>query len=115
MTDIGNQREVEQRAKAIKTVQGQLDEGFRWLMGDARGRRWVWSLLEKGGVYRSSMGDTPYWTAFNEGRRDMGLHILADVMRLTPTLYPTMQAENAAMKAPKKQTDGGTDGRTDNE
>jgi hypothetical protein len=93
--ELGSQRGEEQRNKAIKARALQADDAFRWIMNDERGRKVVWSLLDRAGVFRSSMAATPELTAFNEGRRDMGLALLADIMRLAPELYTRMAAEAA--------------------
>lgn len=86
----------------------QIDDGLRWVMNDARGRRVVWAVLHKAGVYRLSFDLDPCLTAFNEGRRDIGNGLLADVMRLCPDQYPRMAAE-----AQPQSTSGETDGRDD--
>ena len=91
--DSGNQRHVERREKAAKTARRRRDEALRWLMADNRGRRFVWRLLAKAGIFRSSFVESPQLTAFNEGRRDIGLGLLADVMRICPERYAQMQAE----------------------
>jgi hypothetical protein len=106
--DAGNPRHVERRQTSAKTTRLQRNEDFRWLMGDARGRRFIWNLLAKAGVFRSSMGLSAELTAFNEGRRDLGLAVLADLMRLCPEEYGRMQAE-AISKQPASngETNGG--------
>jgi len=108
--DAGDRRHVERREKTAKTARLQRNEDFRWLMGDLRGRRFVWDLLAKAGLFRSSLGISPELTAFNEGRRDLGLAVLADMMRLCPEQYARMQAE-AISKQPASngENDGGRD------
>jgi hypothetical protein len=101
--DAGNRRDVERREKSAKTARLQRQEDYRWLMGDVRGRRFLWDLFGRAGLFRSSMGLTPELTAFNEGRRDLGLALLADVMRLCPEQYGRMQAEAIS----KQQTPNG--------
>src|SRR4051794_36226520 len=91
--DAGDRRHVERREKTAKAARLQRNADFRWLMGDLRGRRFVWDLLAKAGLFRSSIGISPELTAFNEGRRDLGLVVLADMMRLCPEQYARMQAE----------------------
>jgi hypothetical protein len=91
--DAGDRRHVERREKIAKTARLQRNEDFRWLMGDPRGRRFVWDLLAKAGLFRSSLASTAELTAFNEGRRDVGLAVLADLTRLCPGQYARMQAE----------------------
>ncbi len=117
--DAGDRRQVERAEKAAKSVRRQRDEALRWLMADLRGRRIVWSLLGKAGVFRSSMASSPELTAFNEGRRDIGLALLADVMRLCPENYALMQSEQAAadtaQHAKSPTTGEEDDGRDDND
>ena len=88
-------------------------------MGDLRGLRIVWSLLGKSGVFRSSMAGSPELTAFNEGRRDIGLALLADVKRLSPENYALMQSEQAvsdtAQHAKPPTTGENDDGRDDSD
>jgi hypothetical protein len=109
--DAGNRRHVERRQMSAKVERQQLDEALRWLMSDIRGRRVVWELLGKAGVFRSSMAPSPETTAFNEGRRDLGLGLLADVTRLCPDQYGRMQAEAHAM--PKRVTETASTGEID--
>lgn len=58
------------------------------------GRRWVWNLLSRCNVYATSfvVGD-PHATSFNEGGRNVGLSILAQVIRAAPEQYAVMQKE----------------------
>jgi hypothetical protein len=67
-------------------------EEFRQLMSDRLFRRYVWRLLEMAGVFRTSFtGDE--WTAFNEGRRSLGLAILSDINAHCPDMYELMVKE----------------------
>ncbi len=116
--DTGNQRHVQRKARAAKTRDGQLDEAFRKMMGDAGGRALMWERLGNAGVFRTSFAASPELTAFNEGRRDLGLQDLSRIMRLCPEQFTRMQAEalsrdQAASDAaqPKKDDDDGN--RTD--
>ena len=70
-----------------------VDDDLRWLMADPRGRRFMWSLLERTGLFRLSFAGTEAETAFNEGHRDIGLTVFNDVMRVAPDLYLTMARE----------------------
>lgn len=56
------------------------------------GRRWVWRVLSDCGVFKSSFTGNST-TFFNEGRRDIGLRILADVMEANPDAYVQMAKE----------------------
>lgn len=48
------------------------------------GRRVLWDILGLCRLYRPSMSQDPYKTAFNEGKRDAGLQILT-VMNFEPS------------------------------
>lgn len=106
--DAGNRRHVERKAKGARARQRRLDEDLRWLMGDARGRRLMWARLTEAGIFQTSMRQTPEWTAFREGRREMGLIDIGEIMRVCPDLYSKMQAEAQSKAAtnPKGEDDG---------
>lgn len=68
-------------------------EDLKWVMADKRGRRFVWSQLEVAGIYRLSYtGDDR--TIFNEGRRSVGLKLLAEIDANCPNEYLQMLKEN---------------------
>lgn len=83
-----------QRSKAAQRRQREDREDLRWLLGQKRGRRIVWRLLEQAGVFRSVFNQNAMAMAFSEGRRDQGLRLLATVQTLKPEAYALMQAEN---------------------
>ncbi len=56
-------------------------------LGDARGRRVLWEILSICRLYRSSMHESAAVTAFNEGKRDVGLRILS-LMNAEPAEKP---------------------------
>lgn len=67
-------------------------EDFKWLMKDKRGRRIVWRLLEKTGMYRSSFTGNSE-TFFREGQRNVGLLLTAQIHEHSPEMYPVMLQE----------------------
>ncbi len=79
--ELGNQRNEEQRNKAIKLAHAVAEEGLRWILGDARGRAFVWAQLEKARIFAPSFHADPAVMAFNEGRRSTGLELLAELER----------------------------------
>ena len=64
------------------------------LMGSRAGRAYVWELLSFCHVFRTSIvaGD-PYATHVQEGERNVGLKLLADINRDAPEAYRTMVEE----------------------
>ena len=93
-TDIRSQ----ERTKAENDLRSKLakdteEADLKWLMGSKRGRRIVWRLLDRAGVFRLSFNTNSMTMAFNEGNRNEGLRILAQVHALCPELYPVMVKE----------------------
>lgn len=69
-------------------------EDLKWVMSDKRGRSVVWRQLEIAGIYRLSYtGDDR--TAFNEGQRNIGLKLLAEINQHCPAEYMEMLKEHS--------------------
>ena len=82
-------------ALAVKTANAQRThaEDLKWLMSSPRGRRITWWLLEKAGVNRTSFNNSGSVMAFNEGQRNMGLMLQAQVLDAAPDRYFEMLTE----------------------
>ncbi len=78
---------------ALKRKQ-QIDD-FKWLMAHAQGRRFVARLLEECGVHRTSFNHSGSVMAWNEGRRHVGLFIMAEILEHTPKEYTRLLKEYA--------------------
>jgi hypothetical protein len=62
------------------------------IMGSYEGRRFMWRLLDRAGVFRTSFTGNST-TFFNEGMRNIGLIVLADVMAACADQYVVMMNE----------------------
>jgi hypothetical protein len=62
-------------------------EDIKWLMSSKRGRRIVRRLLEHAGVHRLSFHTNALQMAFNEGNRNLGNRLLAQVTQHCPDRY----------------------------
>lgn len=69
---------------------------FKFVVGNKRGRRFVYGLLANAGCYRTSFAIDPCSTAFNEGRRDFGLTVLVMLHEHAPEEYALMLSEHNA-------------------
>jgi len=69
----------------------ELDD-FKFVMDDKRGRRLVWRLLEKTGVFRSSFTGNSE-TFFREGARNVGLMLMGLIHEACPEKYTLMLKE----------------------
>lgn len=89
---------AQERTRSDKDLRDRLEReseesDIRWLMGNKRGRRIVWRLLDHAGVFRSSFNTNAMSMAFAEGNRNYGLRMLAQVHALCPEHYPVMMKE----------------------
>lgn len=60
------------------------------VLGSKQGRAELWKQLCDSGVFRTSFAGDPYQTAFNEGRRQQGLALMARIMEINPDYYHLM-------------------------
>ncbi len=89
------------RSKAERELRDRLareneEADIKWLMGNKRGRRVLWRLLDQAGVFRSSFNTNAMAMSFAEGNRNYGLRMLALIHSQCPELYPTMMKENSS-------------------
>jgi len=90
--DSSNPEHVTDRKKKARADAETRENDIRWLMSDPRGRRIVWAFLEETGIYRSSFTGNST-TFFNEGRRDVGLKLLAEINEIAVDQYTLMVKE----------------------
>jgi hypothetical protein len=74
------------RAKAFKDV-------VTGLMATASGRAWMCDLLEQCHIFQTSFAGDSMRLAFNEGERNVGLRLLAQVMAASPDAWVLMMKE----------------------
>jgi hypothetical protein len=89
----GQERTRADREIRAKLLRESEESDVRWLMGTRRGRRIVWRLLDRAGVFRSTFSQNSMQMAFAEGKRDYGLGLLASVHALCADQYPVMVKE----------------------
>ena len=94
--DPGDHKQVQDRARQAKERLRESDAAIKTLMSSESGRTWMWDHLSACGLYRMSArsGDA-HMTYFNEGERNVGLRLLAQLQRACPDLYFLMSKENA--------------------
>lgn len=67
--------------------------GLAAVMSSKGGRLTVHRLLEWAGVYRLSFTGDALWSAFNEGQRNVGNKLLAEIMADFPAEFALMMKE----------------------
>lgn len=85
----------EQTAREIRKLEVA---DLKWLAGNVQGRRFIWRLLDRAGIYRTSFNHSGSLMSFNEGKRDMGLFLLAEVSEASPNGFLKLIAENQGSK-----------------
>ena len=79
-----------ERARLREKVES---DDLKWLMADRRGRRFVYGILQRSGVFRLSFHTNALTMAFNEGHRDEGLRLIANLGVHCPGQYHQMLKE----------------------
>jgi len=73
----------------------QVDDDFRWLMKDARGRRVYNEICSLAGVYGVSRAIDPVALAMQAGARDVGLRFMGHTQAVCPPDVIRALAERA--------------------
>ncbi|MFZ0945697.1 MAG: hypothetical protein WB930_00020 [Syntrophobacteraceae bacterium] len=92
--NAGDAQQVAKAKSKQKTRDLQKKAALRKIMSDPEGRMWMWDLLSRCGVYHSSYSSDALAMAFHEGHRNIGLHLTAEINRLSPEMYARMVSEN---------------------
>jgi hypothetical protein len=67
---------------------------LKTVLSTRAGRRYLWRLLGQAGVFRLSfVAGAPDATAFNEGARNLGRSVMAEIMDEAPNSFLAMQKE----------------------
>lgn len=89
---------AEERRLAELRANQRSDECFRLQMSTREGRRFVWGLLAKAGVfwstYNPKASDIKADMAFAEGRKQTGYELMAQCLRVCPQMYSKMIEES---------------------
>lgn len=99
LVDASNPSQVAARARTAKRTGDEAANDLSWLMRHPQGRRVMWRLLDKAGIFRNAFvvaeGQTNQ-TNFHLGAQNLGLDYFVTVMRQEPDGYNLMVKENSA-------------------
>lgn len=92
--DLSDPKQVKEREAKAKLREDNRRRVLASLLSTPEGRDWMWAKLSDCNIFATTFiaGDA-YASAFNEGRRSVGLALLADLMRAAPETYVAMQRE----------------------
>lgn len=80
-------------AKEKRGRHRDLDD-VKALLAMKPGRRFIWRYLSESGLFRTSFSTNGSQTSFNEGMRNVGLTMLADISEANPDAFVLMQRES---------------------
>jgi hypothetical protein len=83
---------VDKKRRKAGRVEDRRLTAFKAVMATREGRRYVWWLLDQCGVFRTSFTGNSA-TFFNEGQRNVGLMLIADINAACPEQYIVMLDE----------------------
>lgn len=88
------------RGKKERAVQREAKRlnGLRRVMNDPESRLWLWDLLSFCGINRTSFTGNST-TFFNEGQRNVGLRVQADLTKHFPKEFIDLLKEGEAQNA----------------
>lgn len=92
--DASNPKNIKEAARRSKQRDLDRENGLRFIMSQREGRLWIWDFLADSGVFQTSFHTSNSVMAFNEGKRQRGLELLATLTRECPQDYLLMQSEN---------------------
>lgn len=94
--DVDERRKESARIAEINFIEEVND--LKWLMKSRRGRRIIWSQLERAAVFRSSFNTEPLIMAKAEGFKEYGYYLLQMIHLYCPENYATMVEESRERK-----------------
>ena len=98
-TDLKRQERDAEAEEAVARERRRKElEDLRWLLGHPQGRRIVTRLLDEAGVYRSSFNHSGSVMAFNEGKRHIGLFLIAELIEASPDGFMKVLKEHGRTK-----------------
>lgn len=91
--NAADEESVRTRKRKDEQIRDRELHDMRSVMETIEGRRFVWRLLSQAGVFRTSFTGNST-TFFNEGMRNIGLIVMADVQEACADKYLVMMNES---------------------
>ena len=100
-TDVIEEKNKETKQEYKRRHDREIDD-LKTVLKKPEGRRMVYKLLCECGVFKASFSQNSMTTAFQEGRRDIGLALLRDLDEAEPQAYSQMLTEHFSELKSKK-------------
>ena len=93
LVDVGDPKQVRESQRKAKRKQKDRDAALSALMEHSQTRGLLWDLLVKCQVFSTSFSHSAIEMAYKEGKRSIGLELLAEINRVAPEMYAVMAKE----------------------
>ncbi len=93
MSDIGDVRQVRKIKKKVQLRRERETEELKTLLSNPIMRHFIWRVLERCGIYKTSFTGDSAHTFFNEGQRQIGLWLLTEIEDSDKNALSVMQSE----------------------
>lgn len=97
--NASNEDQINSAKTKVKLGRDRELDDLRFILSTDQGRRFVWKMLSRCGVFKISFTGSSQ-TFFNEGERSIGLYLLNEVMDADPDSYVKMYVKD------KKESEG---------
>lgn len=97
--NTADEDQVKAANKKEKNVRNNELNEIRTVLDSPVGRKFLWRALKRCGVYQSSYHPSGSQVYFNEGRREVGLWLLAEITEANPDAYLVMIKEAKGREA----------------
>jgi hypothetical protein len=102
VNNAADHKQVQRATSKQKTRRDQELSDLRVILATTCGRRFVWSLLSKCGLYESGW-DPSAKIHFNAGRRQVGLELMADIASADEHAFLVMMTEAQQIEKRERQ------------
>lgn len=92
VANAADETQVKKASSKVKSLREKQLNDVRFILSDVQGRRFLYRYLEEAGVFKSSFTGSSE-TFFNEGQRNIGLKLLADITEADVEAFVKMMAE----------------------
>jgi hypothetical protein len=100
--DAGDPQQVRERRRQGREREREEGSAVQALLSSREGRDWMYALLEQCHTFHSSFSTDPLQMAFNEGERNIGIKLMAVIMRACPHRYNEMIQEANDVRSSQK-------------
>ena len=88
--NTSDENEIREAKIKAKLQQDQFDNSLKAILATSEGQTVLWKILSDCRLFQSSFTGSSE-TFFLEGKRSVGLMLLADIMRIDPEAFIKMQ------------------------